>query len=186
MLPALPTDSWLASEAHRRQLRRERARTTRHASRGELRKAIATYLCDFRGANCDPDQIVGVGVTQQAMLACSLALINGGEVAWIEDRVFHQARNVLALSGPKSSRARSHRHDAAVNNARPHSKPNEAEVCERIARCGNKEHTERGINANDHERVVRVACVPRPTQPGDHQRVNAENKNDADEDEGDA
>ena len=117
------------------------------------------------------------------MLACSLALINGGEVAWIEDRVFHQARNVLALSGPKSSRARSHRHDAAVNNARPHSKPNEAEVCERIARCGNKEHTERGINANDHERVFRVACVPRPTQPGDHQRVNAENKNDADEDE---
>ena len=88
------------------------------------------------------------------------------------------------LSGPKLSRARSHRHDAAVNHARPHSKPNEAEVCERIARCGNKEHTERGINANDHEPVVRVACVPRPTRrPGDHQRVNAENKNDADEDE---
>ena len=30
--------------------------------------------------------------------------------------------------------------------------------------------------ANYHERVVRVACVRRPTQPGDHQRVNAENK----------
>ncbi len=54
-------------------------------------------------------------------------------------------------------------------------------------RCENEEHTERGINANDHERVVRVACVPRPTRrPGDHQRVNAENKNYADEDENDA
>jgi hypothetical protein len=63
------------------------------SSRGdiELRKAIAAYLCDFRGANCHADQIVVVGGTQQAMLACALALINEGEVAWIEDPVFHQA-----------------------------------------------------------------------------------------------
>ena len=73
------------------------------SSRGEieLRKAIAAYLCDFRGANCHPDQIVVVGGTQQAMLACSLALINEGEVAWIEDPGFHQARNVLAFVGAK-------------------------------------------------------------------------------------
>ena len=33
------------------------------SSRGdiELRKAIAAYLCDFRGANCQPEQIVVVG-----------------------------------------------------------------------------------------------------------------------------
>ena len=79
------------------------------------------------------------------------------------------------------------RHDAAVNHARPHSKPNEATVCEWIARGENEEHTERGINADDHERVVRVARVPCPTRrPSDHQRIKAENKNDADEDEGDA
>ncbi|HWY39168.1 MAG TPA: PLP-dependent aminotransferase family protein [Chthoniobacterales bacterium] len=73
------------------------------SSRGEieLRKAIATYLCDFRGANCNPDQIVVVGGMQQAMLACALALINEGEVAWIEDPGFHQARNVLAFVGAK-------------------------------------------------------------------------------------
>ena len=43
------------------------------SSRGEidLRKAIAAYLCDFRGANCHADQIVVVGGMQQAMLACS-------------------------------------------------------------------------------------------------------------------
>jgi GntR family transcriptional regulator / MocR family aminotransferase len=73
------------------------------SSRGEieLRKAIAAYLCDFRGANCHPDQIVVVGGMQQAMLACALALINEGEVAWIEDPGFYQARNVLAFVGAK-------------------------------------------------------------------------------------
>jgi GntR family transcriptional regulator / MocR family aminotransferase len=73
------------------------------SSRGEfeLRKAIAAYLCDFRGANCHPDQIVVVGGMQQAMLACALALINEDEVAWIEDPGFHQARNVLAFVGAK-------------------------------------------------------------------------------------
>ncbi len=73
------------------------------SSRGEvdLRKAIAAYLCDFRGANCHPDQIVVVGGMQQALLACALALINEGEMAWIEDPGFLQARNVLAFAGAK-------------------------------------------------------------------------------------
>src|SRR6201987_1517404 len=72
-------------------------------SRGEieLRKAIAAYLCDFRGANCYPDQIVVVGGMQQAMLAWALAFINEGEVAWIEDPGFYQAINVLAFVGAK-------------------------------------------------------------------------------------
>ena len=35
------------------------------------------------------------------MLACALALINEGEVGWIEDPVFLQARNVLAFVGAK-------------------------------------------------------------------------------------
>jgi len=73
------------------------------SSRGdiELRKAIAAYLCDFRGANCHPDQVVVVGGMQQAMLTCALALINEGEVGWVEDPVFLQARNVLAFVGAK-------------------------------------------------------------------------------------
>ncbi len=73
------------------------------SSRGEieLRKAVAAYLCDFRGANCQPEQIVVVGGMQQAMLACALALINEGEVGWIEDPGFNQARNVFAFVGAK-------------------------------------------------------------------------------------
>ncbi len=83
-------------------LARKGAHLLRYASsRGEieLRKAIATYLCDFRGANCHPEQIVVVGGMQQAMLTCALALVNEGEVAWIEDPGFHQARNVLSFVG---------------------------------------------------------------------------------------
>src|ERR1044071_1841333 len=71
------------------------------SSRGEieLRKAIAAYLCDFRRVNCHADQIVVVGGMQQAMLVCALALINEGEVAWIEDSGFPQARHVCSFVG---------------------------------------------------------------------------------------
>ena len=38
-----------------------------------------------------------------------------------------------------------------------------------------KEHTERGIGANDHRAGSQSGlCAHCPTQPGDHQRVNAE------------
>jgi GntR family transcriptional regulator/MocR family aminotransferase len=47
----------------------------------DLRKAIATYLCDFRGARCHPDQIVVVAAMQQAMLISAMALINLGDAA---------------------------------------------------------------------------------------------------------
>jgi GntR family transcriptional regulator/MocR family aminotransferase len=40
----------------------------------DLRKAIATYLCDFRGARCQPDQIIVTAGTQQAMIISALAL----------------------------------------------------------------------------------------------------------------
>jgi GntR family transcriptional regulator/MocR family aminotransferase len=104
-LPAVDEFPIAVWERLREQVLKKRgAHLLRYASsRGELelRKAIATYLCDFRGANCRPDQIVVVGGMQQAMLACALALINEGEPAWIDDPGFHQARNVLAFVGAK-------------------------------------------------------------------------------------
>jgi GntR family transcriptional regulator/MocR family aminotransferase len=65
----------------------------------ELRKAIAAYLCDFRGARCHPDQIIVTAGTQQALMISAMALVNRGEVAWIEDPGFHQARRVFAFAG---------------------------------------------------------------------------------------
>jgi GntR family transcriptional regulator/MocR family aminotransferase len=67
----------------------------------DLRRAIAAYLCDFRAARCHPDQIVIVAGMQQAMLLSAMAVLNPGEVAWIEDPCYQQARRVLTLAGVK-------------------------------------------------------------------------------------
>ena len=71
------------------------------SSRGEpdLRKALATYLCDHRGARCHPDQIIVTAGTQQAMMISAMALVNRGEVAWIEDPGFYQARRAFGFAG---------------------------------------------------------------------------------------
>ncbi len=104
-LPAVdefPIDIWerLRSQV----LAQKGAHLLRHASsRGDadLRKAVATYLCDFRGARCHPDQILIVGGMQQAMLISAMALLNPGDPVWIEDPGFHQARRVFILAGAK-------------------------------------------------------------------------------------
>jgi GntR family transcriptional regulator/MocR family aminotransferase len=71
------------------------------SSRGEpeLRKAIITYLCDYRGARGHADQIVITAGTQQAMMISAMALVNPGEVAWIEDPGFYQARRAFGFAG---------------------------------------------------------------------------------------
>ena len=71
------------------------------SSRGDpdLRKALAAYLCDHRGARCHPDQIIVTAGTQQAIMISAMALINRGEVAWIEDPGFYQARRVFGFAG---------------------------------------------------------------------------------------
>ena len=104
-LPAVdefPIEIW---ERLRSQVLAQRgAHLLRHASsRGDadLRKAVATYLCDFRGARCHPDQILIVGGMQQAMLISAMALLNPGEPVWMEDPGFHQARRVFVLAGAK-------------------------------------------------------------------------------------
>jgi GntR family transcriptional regulator/MocR family aminotransferase len=65
----------------------------------DLRKAIAAYLCDFRAAQCHADQILIVAGMQQAMLISAMAVLNPGEVAWIEDPCYQQTRRVLTLAG---------------------------------------------------------------------------------------
>jgi len=65
----------------------------------DLRKAIAAYVCDFRGARCHPDQIVVVAAMQQAMLISAMALLDPGDTAWIEDPGFHQARRAFIFAG---------------------------------------------------------------------------------------
>ncbi len=83
-------------------LAKKGAHLLRYASnRGDadLRKAIATYLCDFRGAHCHPDQIGIVAGMQQAMLISAMALLNPGEVAWIEDPGYHMVQRTFGFAG---------------------------------------------------------------------------------------
>ncbi len=104
-LPAVdefPIDIWerLRSQV----LAQKGTHLLRHASsRGDadLRKAIATYLSDFRGARCHPDQVLIVGGMQQALLISAMALLDPGEPVWMEDPGFHQARRVFTLAGAK-------------------------------------------------------------------------------------
>src|SRR6266581_2031589 len=104
-LPAVdefPIDIWERLRSH--VLAQKGAHLLRHASsRGDadLRKAVATYLCDFRGARCHPDQILIVGGMQQAMLISAMTLLDPSEPVWIEDPGFHQARRVFILAGAK-------------------------------------------------------------------------------------
>jgi GntR family transcriptional regulator/MocR family aminotransferase len=65
----------------------------------DLREAVSNYLCDFRGARCHPDQIIITAGTQQAMMISAMALVNPGEVAWIEDPGFYQARRAFHFAG---------------------------------------------------------------------------------------
>lgn len=85
-------------------LARKGAHLLRYApSRGErdLRKAIAVYVCDFRGVRCTPEQVVIVSGMQQAMMVSALALVNPGEAVWIEDPGYRQARYVFGFAGAR-------------------------------------------------------------------------------------
>ena len=95
------------------------------SSRGDvdLRKAIAAYLCDFRGAHCHHDQIIITAGTQQAMMISAMALVNPGEVAWIEDPGFYQARRVFGFIGAKVVPRRLDREGLVIGNPSKNSSP---------------------------------------------------------------
>jgi len=85
-------------------LARKGAHLLRYASsHGEpdLRKAIAAYLCDFRGVRCTHEQVVIVSGMQQAMMVAASALVNPGEAIWVEDPGYRQARHVFGFSGAR-------------------------------------------------------------------------------------
>ena len=97
-----PMDVWERLRAQ--VLAKKGVNLLRYASnRGDadLRKAIAAYLCDFRAARCHPDQIVIAAGVQQAMLISTMAVLNPGEAAWVEDPCYQQTRRVLTLAGVK-------------------------------------------------------------------------------------
>ena len=75
-----------------------------------------------------------------------------------------------------------HRHDRAMHHARPDGKPYEAQVIERIASGEQEEKAQSRVDANNHQRVIRMSGVPGPSgRPDDHERVNPCDEYDANE-----
>jgi GntR family transcriptional regulator/MocR family aminotransferase len=64
-----------------------------------LRQALASYLRRARGVVCDPDQIIIVNGSQQALDLTARVLLDPGDRVVIEDPQYQGARRVFAAAG---------------------------------------------------------------------------------------
>ena len=63
-----------------------------------LRRAIANYLRISRSVRCEPEQVLIVNGSQQALEITARVLLNPGDRVWIEDPGYRLARDVFALN----------------------------------------------------------------------------------------
>lgn len=64
-----------------------------------LREVIAVYLRTSRGVRCDPNQIMIVSGSQQALDLSTRVLLNPGNPVWVEEPGYWLARHVLLAAG---------------------------------------------------------------------------------------
>ena len=64
-----------------------------------FREAICTYLSTARAVRCDPDQIMVVSGSQQALDITARVLLNPGDRVWIEEPCYTLVRSILKGSG---------------------------------------------------------------------------------------
>jgi GntR family transcriptional regulator/MocR family aminotransferase len=88
-VPALdefPTTLW--SRLLARRWRRGRVPLWNGESAGHplLRHAVRTYLASTRGVECEPEQVIIVNGSQQALDLASRLLLDPGDQVWMEDR----------------------------------------------------------------------------------------------------
>src|SRR5512146_2046789 len=65
----------------------------------EFRKEIATYLRTSRAVNCDPEQILIVSGSQQAIELTTRVLTDPGSHVWIEEPGYWSLHRVLVMAG---------------------------------------------------------------------------------------
>jgi GntR family transcriptional regulator/MocR family aminotransferase len=104
-LPALdqfPTATWA----------RLMARHARGATRGllaygsalgylPLRETLAAYLRTSRAVRCEPEQILVVSGSQQALALCARVLLEPGDPVWVEEPGYSGACNAFLLVGAR-------------------------------------------------------------------------------------
>ncbi|HEV2417676.1 MAG TPA: PLP-dependent aminotransferase family protein, partial [Terriglobia bacterium] len=64
-----------------------------------LRNAVCAYLHTARAARCDPDQVMIVAGSQQALAITARVLFDPGDALWIEEPGYWLARNVFTGAG---------------------------------------------------------------------------------------
>jgi len=65
----------------------------------ELRESVATYLRTSRGVRCEPEQIMIVSGSQQALDVSTRVLLDPGARVWVENPGYWLAQHVLAAAG---------------------------------------------------------------------------------------
>ncbi len=65
----------------------------------QLRKVIAVYLRTARGVRCEPQQIMIVSGSQQALDLSMRVLLNVGSSVWVEEPGYWLARHILTAAG---------------------------------------------------------------------------------------
>jgi GntR family transcriptional regulator/MocR family aminotransferase len=71
------------------------------AGHGSLRVEVARYLAVARGVTCAPEQVFITGGFQGALGLIMRCLLQPGDVAWVEDPGYDNARNALRLAGAR-------------------------------------------------------------------------------------
>jgi len=64
-----------------------------------LRQAIANYLGTARAVRCEPEQILIVNGSQQALEITTRVLLSPGDRVWIENPAYRLARDIFTLNG---------------------------------------------------------------------------------------
>jgi len=95
-----PTDTWVRLVArHSRHVSGEALHFSDPRGSPDLRAAIADYLGTARGVNCDAEQVIVIGGSQEALDISARVLLDPESSVWLEEPGYNLARHALALPG---------------------------------------------------------------------------------------
>ena len=98
-LDQFPVQIWSAlATRHARDMTMESAHYGDLMGHPRLRQTIANYLKTARSVRCEPEQILIVNGSQQALEISARVLLDPGDPVWIEDPSYRLARDVFTLN----------------------------------------------------------------------------------------
>ncbi|HKD82630.1 MAG TPA: PLP-dependent aminotransferase family protein [Candidatus Angelobacter sp.] len=99
-LRTFPVDIWSRlSSRYARELKVRALQYGHPMGLAELRESVATYLRTSRGVHCEPEQIMIVSGSQQALDVSTRVLLDPGARVWVENPGYWLVQHVLAAAG---------------------------------------------------------------------------------------